>query len=78
VYSGDIDPLFREVDPTSRICLAGSMMERKQINYLRNSHISCSQKAFDEVKALLKSWLLAITATGNCDKNCQLAQATKK
>jgi hypothetical protein len=27
VYSGDIDPLFREVDPTRQICLAGRTME---------------------------------------------------
>jgi hypothetical protein len=27
VYSGDIDPLFREADPTRQICLAGRTME---------------------------------------------------
>jgi hypothetical protein len=27
VYSGNIDPLFREVDPTRQICLAGRTME---------------------------------------------------
>jgi hypothetical protein len=27
VYSGDIDPLFREVDPTRQICLAGRTMD---------------------------------------------------